>query len=427
MVLPIILTCGPNEVIVLSGLGYRKSAMITGGRIIAFPGLQRWSRMSLNVMTITVTSSEVYTSQGVPISVSGVAQVKISTQHPDILERACENFLKKSQQQIVTLITATLEGHQRAILGTMSVEDIYKNRKLFNQRVFDVASKDLCNLGLHVLSYTIRDLTDTVGYLAALGMSRTAEVQRDARIGEALANQESRIQKSLADEELMKAKFANDTLIAEAERDFMKQKAAYDQEVMTKKAEADLAYELQSCKTKQMIKEEQMETNVVERKAKILVQTQEIQRAEKRLDATVKQPADAEKYRLETLAEAQRKKVVLEAEALAESTHLKGEAQAFAIEARANAEAASMNYKAEAFKQFEQAAILEMYLKALPQVVGSVSSSLSNVKSVKMVSSGNSEIGAKKLTNEVMNISSNIPALVTNLTGVDLRKCVRTA
>nr|XP_027236223.1 flotillin-1-like [Penaeus vannamei] len=142
--------------------------------------------MSLNVMTLRVTSSEVYTSQGVPLTVSGVAQVKVSTQHPDILERACEHFLRKSTVQIEALVTATLEGHQRAILGTMSVEDIYKNRKLFNSRVFEVASKDLCNLGLQVLSYTIRDISDDVGYLKALGMSRTAEVQRDARIGEAL-------------------------------------------------------------------------------------------------------------------------------------------------------------------------------------------------------------------------------------------------
>lgn len=427
MVLPLILTCGPNEVIVLSGLGYRKSALITGGRIVAFPCLQRWRRMSLNVMTLRVTSSEVYTSQGVPLTVSGVAQVKVSTQHPDILERACEHFLRKSTVQIEALVTATLEGHQRAILGTMSVEDIYKNRKLFNSRVFEVASKDLCNLGLQVLSYTIRDISDDVGYLKALGMSRTAEVQRDARIGEALAQQESQIQKALALEELMKAKYANDTLVAQANRDFEQQKAAFDQEVMTKKAEADLAYELQSCKIKQKIKEEQMEIVVVERQGRINVEEQEIQRTEKRLEATVKQPAEAEKFRLETIAAAQRKKTVLEAEAKAESKHLQGEAEAFAIEAKAKAKAASMHYQAEAYKEFQNAAVLDLYLKAIPQIVGSVSSSLSNVKSVKMVSSGGSEVGAQKLTEEVMNISNNIPEMVKTMTGVDLRKSVRAA
>ncbi|XP_042868457.1 flotillin-1-like [Penaeus japonicus] len=427
MVLPLILTCGPNEVIVLSGLGYQKSAMITGGRIIAFPCLQRWHRMSLNVMTLKVASSGVYTAQGVPITVTGVAQVKISTQHPEILERACEHFLKKSQAEIEVLITATLEGHQRAILGAMTVEDIYKNRKLFNSRVFEVASKDLCNLGLHVLSYTIRDLSDEVGYLEALGMSRTAEVQRDARIGEVFAQQESRIQKSLANEELMKVKYANDSLIAQANRDFQQQKAIYDQEVMAKKAEADLAYELQSCKTKQKIQEEKMEIVVVERQAKIHVQEQEIQRTEKLLDATVKQPAEAEKYRLEIIAEAQRKKTVLEAEGQAESKHLKGEAEAFAIEAKAKAEAATMHYRAEAFKQFKDAAILDLYLKAMPQIVGSVGSALSNAKSIKMVSSGGSEVGAQKLTQEVMDISTSIPEMVKNMTGVDLRKSVRAA
>ncbi|ROT69788.1 Flotillin-1 [Penaeus vannamei] len=296
----------------------------------------------------------------------------------------------------------------------MSVEDIYKNRKLFNSRVFEVASKDLCNLGLQ-------------GYLKALGMSRTAEVQRDARIGEALAQQESQIQKALALEELMKAKYANDTLVAQANRDFEQQKAAYDQEVMTKKAEADLAYELQSCKIKQKIKEEQMEIVVVERQGRINVEEQEIQRTEKRLEATVKQPAEAEKFRLETIAAAQRKKTVLEAEAKAESKHLQGEAEAFAIEAKAKAKAASMHYQAEAYKEFQNAAVLDLYLKAIPQIVGSVSSSLSNVKSVKMVSSGGSEVGAQKLTEEVMNISNNIPEMVKTMTGVDLRKSVRAA
>ncbi|XP_037777930.1 flotillin-1-like [Penaeus monodon] len=427
MVFPLILTCGPNEVIVLSGLGYRKSALITGGRIIAFPCLQRWRRLSLNVMTIRVLSTGVYTSQGVPITVSGVAQVKISTQHPEILERACEHFLTKSTAEIETLITATLEGHQRAILGAMTVEDIYKNRKLFNGRVFEVASKDLCNLGLHVLSYTIRDISDEVGYLTALGMSRTAEVQRDAKIGEVLAQQESRIEKSLALEELMKAKYANDTLVAQANRNFEQQKAAYDQEVMTKKAEADLAYELQSCKIKQKIQEEKMEIVVVERQGKIHVEEQEIQRTEKRLEATVKQPAEAEKFRLETIAAAQRKKTVLEAEAQAESKHLQGEAEAFAIEAKAKAQAASMHYRAEAYKEFQNAAILDMYLKAIPQIVGNVSSSLSNAKSVKMVSSGGSEVGAQKLTQEVMNISTSIPEMLKSMTGVDLRKSVRAA
>lgn len=425
--IPIFITCPPNEVLVVSGLGFTQPAMITGGRVLVVPGLMRWSRLSLNVRTITVHSPDVYTARGVAIKVTGVAQVKINTQHPKVLAMACEHFLKKKQSEIDTLITSTLEGHQRGIMGTMNVEDIYKNRKLFNERVFNVASKDLYNLGLHVISYTITDLSDDMGYLKALGKGRTAEVQRDARIGEAEAKKDAMIEKSIASEQLMKAKLANDTLVAEFNRDFQLKKATYDQEVRAKQAETDLAFELQTCKTKQKIKEEVMETKVVERKARILVAEQQIQLTEKKLEAEVKQPSDAEKFRLETIAGAQKQRLLLEAEAAAEAKRLMGEAQALAITAKGNAEATNMHRKAEAWKEFKDAAMLSMYLETLPKLVGEVSSALGNVKSIKMVASGDSPIGAQKLTQEIMDISSNVPAMVKNLTGVNFMKNLRVA
>ncbi|XP_071532817.1 flotillin-1-like [Panulirus ornatus] len=425
MVIPLILTCGPNEVLVVSGLGYNKPAMITGGRVVVFTCLHKWWRLSLNVMTISVDSPGVYTAQGVALKVNGVAQIKISTQHPDVLALACEHFLHKRQSEIEALITATLEGHQRGIMGTMTVEDIYKNRKLFNQRVFDVASKDLYNLGFQVLSYTIKDLNDENGYLTALGMAQTAQVQRDAKIGQVEADRDARIKKCLAEEELLAAKFANDVLIAEAERDYMLQKANYDQEVKAKQAEADLAFELQSCKTRQKIQEEKMETLVVERKAKILVEEQEIQRREKQLDVSIKQPALAEKYRLETIATAHKQRTLLEAEAEAEAKQLKAEAMAHAIQAKAEAEAVQMNHKAEAWEHYGNAAILSMYLDTMPKMVHGVSSTLSNAKSVTMVSSGESPVGAQKLTTEVINITNSVPVMVKDMTGIDLLKTLR--
>ncbi|KAG0721123.1 Flotillin-1 [Chionoecetes opilio] len=420
--IPIFITCGPSEVLVVSGVGYSPPAMITGGRLLVVPCFNHWDRLSLKVMTISIDSPGVYTIQGVALKVTGVAQVKISTQHPDVLAAACENFLGKKERQIEALVTDTLEGHQRGIMGTMTVEDIYRNRKLFNERVFEVASKDLYRMGLHVISYTIRDLNDSMGYLEALGKKRTAEIKRDAVIGEAEAKKDAVIEKCIASEELLRAKFANDTLVAKASRDFQLKKALYDQEVQAKQAETDLAYELQSAKTRQKIKEEAMETEVVERKARIMVAEQEIQRAEKKLDSTIKQPAAAEKFRLETLAGARKQQLLLEAEAEAESKRLKGEAEALAIKAKANAEAVKMHHKAEAWKEFENAAILSMYLETLPKMVNRISRSLCQAKSIKMVSSGDSGVGAHKLTQEVMDISSSVPAMVKNMTGVDLMR-----
>lgn len=377
-------------------------------------------------MTLNVESPRVYTAQGVPISVTGIAQVKVQGQYEEMLLAACEQFLGKSEAEIQQVALETLEGHQRAIMGSMSVEEIYKDRKKFNQNVFEVASSDLINMGITVLSYTLKDIHDDEGYLDALGMARTAEVKRDARIGEAEATKDSQIKEAIAEEERMAAKYINDTEIAKAQRDFEIKKATYDMEVQAKKAEAELAYELQAAKTRQKIKEEQMQIKVIERAQEILIQEQEISRREKELQATVKQPADAEKFKLETLAEAQRNKTMLEAEAEAEAMRVKGEAEAFAIAAKARAEALTMQAKAEAQKEYKEAAMLQMYLDTLPKVAAEVAAPISQVKKVTMVSSAESPLGAAKITAEVIDIIQKVPDMVKTMTGVDVTQTIRT-
>lgn len=255
-------------------------------------------------------------------------------------------------------------------------------------------------------------------------MARTAEVKRDARIGEAEARCEAEIKQAIAEEQRMASVFLNDTEIAKAKRDFELKKAAYDVEVQTKNAEAEMAYELQAAKTKQRIKEEQMQIQVVERTQQIAVQDQEMQRRERELEATVRRPAEAEKYRLEKIAEANHNRVVLEAEAEAEAVRLKGEAEAFAIEAKAKAEAEQMAKKAEAWKEYKQAAMIDMFLDVLPKIAAEVAAPLSQAKKVTMVSSGTGEIGAAKLTGEVLDIVNRVPLLVKTLTGVDIAKVI---
>ncbi|XP_071519692.1 flotillin-1 isoform X3 [Panulirus ornatus] len=421
-------TCGPNEALVISGCCYQgKPLTVVGGRAFVWPCIQMLQRISLNVMTLNVESPRVYTAQGVPISVTGIAQVKVQGQYEEMLLAACEQFLGKNETEIQQVALETLEGHQRAIMGSMSVEEIYKDRKKFNQNVFEVASSDLINMGITVLSYTLKDIHDdetyyAKGYLDALGMARTAEVKRDARIGEAEATKDAQIKEAIAEEERMASKYLNDTEIAKAQRDFELKKATYDMEVQAKATEAELAYELQAAKTRQKIKEEQMQIKVVERAQEILIQDQEIQRREKELEATVKQPADSEKFKLEKLAEAARNKTMLEAEAEAEALRVKGEAEAYAVEAKAKAEALIMQQKADAQKEYKEAAMLEMYLDTLPKVAAEVAAPLSQAKKLTMVSSGQSEIGAAKLTGEVMEIIAHVPAMVKNMTGVDVTK-----
>lgn len=170
------------------------------GRAFVWPTIQRVQRISLNVMTLQVESPTVYTSQGVPISVTGIAQVKIQGQNEDMLLTACEQFLGKAEAEIQHIALVTLEGHQRAIMGSMTVEEIYKDRKKFSKQVFEVASSDLVNMGITVVSYTLKDIRDEEGYLKSLGMARTAEVKRDARIGEAEAKCDAQIKEAIAEE-----------------------------------------------------------------------------------------------------------------------------------------------------------------------------------------------------------------------------------
>ncbi|KAL1424999.1 hypothetical protein MTO96_019578 [Rhipicephalus appendiculatus] len=281
---------GPTKLWSCLGAAMPTHCWFLGGRVFVWPIIQRVQKISLNTMTLTIESPKVYTQQGVPISVTGIAQVKIQGQNVEMLRAACEQFLGKKDEEVMHIARETLEGHQRAIMGTMSVEEIYKDRKKFSKQVFEVASSDLVNMGITVVSYTIKDISDDEGYLRALGMARTAEVKRDARIGEAEAQRDSQIKEALAEEERMASRYLNDTEIAKAQRDFELKKAAYDMEVNTKKADSDLAYSLQAAKTRQRIKEEQMQVQVVERSQEIQVQEQEIMRREKELEATVRRP-----------------------------------------------------------------------------------------------------------------------------------------
>jgi len=416
-----IVVCGPNEALVISGMfqGNRPN-LLTGGRAIVCPGVQTLQRINLTTMTLEIRTPNVYTSQGVGISVVGTAQVKINGSNEEMLAFAAEQFGSKSPEDVKSICLATMEGHQRAILGTMTVEQVIRDRQTFSKKVFELGSLDLHNMGIIVISYTLKDVSDPEGYLEAMGMAQTAQVKKDAIIGEAEAKRDSTIAEAKANEQKMQAKLANDTEIARSKRDFELKKAQYDIEVNTAKAEAEMAYGLQASKVQARIKEEEMQVKVVERQQEINIQQQEINRKEKQLESTVRKPAEAEKYRLEKIAEADARKKVLEAEALAEVKALKGEAEAYAIEIKAKAEAQQMVKKAEAWKDYKEAAMVDMMMKILPKVAAEVSAPLAQVERVTMVSTGDGPVGAGRLTGEVLDIMASLPETVKQLTGVDI-------
>jgi len=418
-------TCGPNECIILSGMCYDKNPRtIVGGRCFKWPWVQQIQRLSLNTMTLNINSENVYTKLGVAVNVNGVAQVKIAGSSKEMLERATQVFLRKNTNEIMDVCKETLEGHQRAIMGQMTVEEIYKDRKKFSAAVFEVASTDLVNMGISIISYTIKDIKDDHGYLRSLGMARTSQVKRDARIGQAEAKRDSGIKEAIAEEQRMASRYYNDTQIAQAKRDYELKKAEFDKEVETKRAASVLAYDLQKAKTKQLIMEENSQIKVVERMQEIKIQEEEMARKQKELNAQVRQPAEADKFRMERLAEANKNKVVLEGEAEAESIRLRGEAEAFAIEAKARAEAEQMAKKADAWKDYEEAAKVSMVLEVLPRVAAECSAPLQNCQKIRVVASGSGDIGASKLTGEIVDIMGKLPEVIEKNTGVNLRECL---
>lgn len=417
-----VVTVGPNEALIISGFMHSPPTMIVGGRGLVIPCLHTVQKLQLSTMTLAIKTDRVYTNLGVPIGVTGIAQVKVNGSNEEMLRAAAEQFGGKTVDEIMFIARETLEGYQRAIMGTMSVEQIYRDRKAFSSRVFEVASTDLAGMGIVVISYTIKEVNDEVGYLKSLGLARTAEVQRDARIGEATAHMSTVIKEALANEELMKSQLSNDTDIARSKRNYDVKKAEYDAEVNTAKAEAELAYDLRAAVMQQKIKDEEIQVQVIERHQEIEIAQHEIQRKQFELESNIQKPAEAEKFRLETIAEAEKQKVIIEAEAEAEAIAIKGEAEAFAIEAKAKAEAEQMAKKAEAWKEYKEAAIVDMMLQVMPKVAAEIAAPLAHSKKITMISNGKGAVGPSRITTEIIKIMKTIPEAVTSMTGIELSK-----
>ncbi len=436
---------GPNQVLVISGRGQsykdpvsgqvtrRSYRLVRGGGTFVWPVLERVDELSLELMTIDVVTPRVYTKVGVPVTVDGVAQIKVRGDDVSI-STAAEQLLSKTTDEIKNVALQTLEGHLRAILGALTVEEIYRDRDAFAQRVQEVAAADLQNMGLGIVSFTIRDIQDDQGYLDALGQARIAEVKRDATIGQALAARDATIRSAQANQEGQAAKYLADTKIAESNKDFSVQKAAYDQEVNRRKAEAELAYLLQQNITNQQVKAEEIQVLVVEKAKQIELQQQEVLRRQQELDATVKKPAEAEAVKIETLASATKFQTLTQAEGQAaaarsigegeaDATRARGLAQADVIRAQGFAEAEAMHKKAEAWQQYTQAAIIQQLIEALPKVAAAIAQPLAQTERIVIISGGGGPgdgAGASKVTQDIANIVAQVPATVEALTGVDL-------
>lgn len=445
---------GPNQVLIVSGRRHvfldaegqsftRGFRVVKGGGTFILPVIEMSNLLSLELLTIDVQTPEVYTSKGVPVRVDGVAQIKVKGDDVSIAT-AAEQFLSKGTEEIKNIAMQTLEGHLRAILGTMTVEDIYQNRDAFAQKVQEVAAGDMANMGLGIVSFTIRDIRDGQGYLEALGKPRIAQVKRDAQIAQAEADRDAMIKSSQAQQAGQEAKFVADTRIAEAQRDYQSNLAQYTAAVNQKKAEADLAYDLQKFNTGQLVKAEEVQVQIIEKQKQIELQQQEILRRQRELEAIVQKPADAERYRVETLANATKFQLETEAAGAAQAAKVKGLAnadvakatgiaeaeahkarglaEASIIEAQGSATAEAMRLKADSYKEYNEAAVIELIVRILPELAAKVSEPLSKMDKMVVINSGDSGGGASRVTGDVMQILAQLPPVLESLTGVKFEK-----
>jgi flotillin len=423
---------GPNEALIV--FGFRGPRVIKGHGTIIWPMVESARQLSLELMSFDVApQQDLYTKQGVAVTVEAVAQIKVRSDQESILT-AAEQFLTKEPEQREGLIRLVMEGHLRGIIGQLTVEQIVKEPEMVGDRMRATCADDMSKMGLEVISFTIKEVRDKNEYISNMGRPDVARIKRDADVAMAEAERDTAIQranmlresavaKAAADQARVIAETASATRQAEAQRDLEIKKAEYAEQSRRQQASADKAYELQTNIMLQQVTAEQVKVQQVEKEGQIKVQEAEILRHEKELIATVLKGAEIEKQRIENMAAAEKSRLTAEAEGRAAAIRTQGEAEANIIFQKGEAEAKAMHVKAEAYQEWNQAAVLDKLLSNMAEVVRAMSEPLSKVDKITIVSTGGDDAaGAHKITGDMTRIAAQVPALFEALSGVDIKQ-----
>ena len=421
---------GPHEALLV--YGFRGTRVVKGRGTVIFPMVENCRWLSLELMSFDVApQQDLYTRQGVAVTVEAVAQIKVKSD-PESILTAAEQFLTKSPQEREGLIRLVMEGHLRGIIGQLTVEEIVKQPEMVGERMRSTCADDMNKMGLEVISFTIKEVRDKNEYITNMGRPDVARIKRDADVAaaeadrdtaikRALAAREAAIAKAQADQERVLAETLSQAKQAEAQRDLEIKKAEYAESVKKQQAQADKAYDIQSNIMLQQVRAEEVTIHQVEKEHEVKVQDAEIQRRDRELVATVLKQAEYERKRIETLAEAERQRLVVEAEGKAAAIRQQGEAEAEIIFKKGEAEAKAMNIKAEAYQEFNQAAIVDKLITNMPEVVKALAAPLANVDKITVVSTGNGDAaGLNKITGDMTKMAAQIPALFETLSGMPL-------
>ena len=421
---------GPHEALIV--YGFRGTRTVIGRGTVIFPMVETYRLLSLELMSFDVApQQDLYTTQGVAVTVEAVAQIKVKSD-PVSIQTAAEQFLTKTPDEREGLIRLVMEGHLRGIIGQLTVEQIVKEPEMVADRMRSTCADDMSKMGLEVISFTIKEVRDKNEYIANMGRPDVARIKRDADVAaaqaeaetaikRAVAQRESAIAKAQADQERVQAETLSLAKQSEAQRDLEVKKATFLETVKRQQAQADKAYELQQNITQQQVVAEQVKVQQIEKEQQIKVQEAEIARHEKELIATILKQAEVEKQKVLNQADAERQRLIAQAEGQAQAIRLQGEAEADIIFKKGEAEAKAMNVKAEAYQEWNQAAVVDKLMTNMPEVVRAMAQPLANVDKITVVSTGNgTSAGVSKITGDMAQIAAQVPALFEALSGMSI-------
>ncbi|MBR1824005.1 MAG: flotillin family protein [Ruminococcus sp.] len=429
----------PDTAYIISGL---RRKIIIGKASIRIPFFERVDKLKLQLIAVDVkTSSAVPTADYININVDANVNVKVSSD-PTLIKLGAENFLNKETAYIAKVAREVLEGNMREIVGQMTLVAMVNDRKAFAEKVQENAAPDLNRMGLEIVSFNVQNFTDDQNLIENLGIDNVTTIQKKAAIARAESEKEIEIAKALAKKEANDARVTAETEVAQRNNELAIRQAELKKDADTQLAIADAAYQIQQEEQRKSIEISRANADIAASEKAIDLKAKEAEVKEKALDAEIKkkaeadrykaqQEADAKLYQLKKEAEADRFQREQEAEAQkaeaeaqkfakmqeAEGIAAVGKAEADAIRAKGLAEAEGINAKAEAMKKYGEAAVLEMYFKALPEVVKNAAAPLSSVDKITMYGDGNSS----RLVGDIIGSTTKITDGLTEATGVDIR------
>jgi len=441
----------PDKAYIISG--WKKNPKILIGQAgIKFPFLERKDVLVLKQISIDIkTNGYVPTLDFIGVDIDAVAKVRVKTD-PEGIKIAMKNFLNMNEEQICAALTDSLQGNMREIIGTVKLKELNTDRKKFGDEVQSKAQTDMNALGIEIISCNIQRIDDEKGLIIALGQDNMSQIQKDASIAKAQADKDVAVAEAEARRLANEAQVAADAEIAAKQNELRIKQAELKRESDAKQAEADAAYEIQKEEQRKTIEITTANANIARQEREIELRKKEVEVTEQTLDAEIKKKAEADKFARQQKAEAELFERMKKAEAekfeqekAAEARRIKaeaemyaktqeaegikavGEAEARAIEAKGIAEAEALEKKAEAMKKYGQAAMMEMIVKALPEMAREIAKPMENIDKITIIDGGNSGTGngVSSMGTYVPNVLAKTMETVKEVTGLDLLEVMK--